>query len=224
VSHATTRSAPAVMPVEKTFLRYSKSARVASSAESSTVKPQSLAWRTMLRVMSSTSARVFFSFASMWRSETGMMRWMLSAPAFATASMSVFTPREALQISALKPASAMSFTASSSPSETAANPASITSTPSSSSLLAMRSLFSGVKDTPGVCSPSRRVVSKTLIFSGKRLDKTIPHFPSHSNQNRESSQHIKFTIPRYNRKTIANFPRRFSYREACLSDGAPTIF
>jgi hypothetical protein len=61
--------------------------------------------------------------------------------------------------------------------------------------LAMRSLFSGVKDTPGVCSPSRRVVSKTLIFSGKRLDKTIPHFSSHSNRNRGKRQHIKFTIP-----------------------------
>ena len=44
----------------------------------------------------------------------------------------------------------------------------------------MRSLFSGVKDTPGVCSPSRRVVSKTLIFSGKLLNKAIPHFPSHT--------------------------------------------
>jgi len=59
--------------------------------------------------------------------------------------------------------------------------------------LAMRSLFSGVKDTPGVCSPSRRVVSKTLIFSGKRLDKTIPHFTSHKPK-KEDRQHIKFTI------------------------------
>jgi hypothetical protein len=109
-----------------------------------------------------------------------MIRWMLSAPAFATVSMSLLTPREALQISARNPASAISFTASISPSETAAKPASITSTPNSSSRLAMRSLFSGVKDTPGVCSPSRRVVSKTLIFSGKLLNKAIPHFPSHT--------------------------------------------
>jgi hypothetical protein len=41
-------------------------------------------------------------------------------------------------------------------------------------------LFSGVKDTPGVCSQSRRVVSKTLIFSGKLLNKAIPHFISHT--------------------------------------------
>jgi hypothetical protein len=39
----------------------------------------------------------------------------------------------------------------------------------------MRNLFSGTRDTPGVCSPSRRVVSKNLTDSGKRLNKAIPH-------------------------------------------------
>jgi hypothetical protein len=39
----------------------------------------------------------------------------------------------------------------------------------------MRSLFSGISDTPGVCSPSRRVVSKNLTDLGKRLNKAIPH-------------------------------------------------
>jgi hypothetical protein len=39
----------------------------------------------------------------------------------------------------------------------------------------MRSLFSGTSDTPGVCSPSRRVVSKNLTGLGKRLNKAIPH-------------------------------------------------
>ena len=39
----------------------------------------------------------------------------------------------------------------------------------------MRSLFSGTKDTPGVCSPSRRVVSKKFMRLGKRLNKAIPH-------------------------------------------------
>jgi hypothetical protein len=72
----------------------------------------------------------------------------------------------------------MSFTACISPSETAAKPASIMSTPSSSRRWAILSLFSGVKDTPGVCSPSLKVVSKILIFLGKRFNKAIPHFPS----------------------------------------------
>jgi hypothetical protein len=69
----------------------------------------------------------------------------------------------------------MRLTDSISPSETAANPASIKSTPSSSRRWAIRSLFSGTSDIPGVCSPSRRVVSKNFICLGKRLNKAIPH-------------------------------------------------
>ena len=75
----------------------------------------------------------------------------------------------------------MSFIASNSPSEAAAKPASMASTPRLSRLSAILSLFSGVKETPGVCSPSLRVVSKTLIFSGKLVDKAIPHFLSLEN-------------------------------------------
>ncbi len=84
---------------------------MASSADSSTIKPQSLACLTISLVIWRTCSRVFFSFASMCKSDTGIMRWMLSAPAFATASMSPRVPLEALQISAFKPASAMSLTA-----------------------------------------------------------------------------------------------------------------
>jgi hypothetical protein len=51
------------------------------------------------------------------------------------------------------------------------------STPSSSSFLAISSLSFGVKETPGVCSPSLNVVSKNRIFSGKLSeDKATPHF------------------------------------------------
>jgi len=55
------------------------------------------------------------------------------------------------------------------------------STPSLSRLSAILSFFSGVNETPGVCSPSLRVVSKTLIFLGKLDDKAIPHFVSLEN-------------------------------------------
>jgi hypothetical protein len=75
----------------------------------------------------------------------------------------------------------MSFIASISPSEAAAKPASMASTPSWSKFSAILSFFSGVKETPGVCSPSLRVVSKTLIFLGKLDDKAIPHFVSLEN-------------------------------------------
>ena len=51
-------------------------------------------------------------------------------------------------------------TASKSPGDAAGKPASITSMPRRTRPFAI-SIFSGVcKDTPGVCSPSRRVVSK----------------------------------------------------------------
>jgi hypothetical protein len=46
------------------------------------------------------------------------------------------------------------------------------------------------------------VVSKTLILSGKRLDKTIPHFPSHSNEKRRNRQHIRFTISEFTQSWI----------------------
>jgi hypothetical protein len=89
--------------------------------------------------------------------------------------MSDLTPLEQLHISAFKPSLVISLMASISPSEEDANPASMTSTPSSSNFLAIWSLCSGIKETPGVCSPSLRVVSKILIFLGKLLDKAIPH-------------------------------------------------
>ena len=51
-----------------------------------------------------------------------------------------------------------------SPSEVMAEPASIKSKPISSSLDAILNFSIEFKETPGVCSPSRKVVSKTLTF------------------------------------------------------------
>src|SRR5919108_3153313 len=59
----------------------------------------------------------------------------------------------------------MALIACISPCDTIGNPASIASTPSSSSLIAIWIFWSGVIVTPGVCSPSLRVVSKILILS-----------------------------------------------------------
>ena len=61
--------------------------------------------------------------------------------------------------------SATSFTAAKSPGLAMAKPASITSTFSRSSARAMRSFSSPVMDAPGLCSPSRRVVSKMMTRS-----------------------------------------------------------
>ena len=57
---------------------------------------------------------------------------------------------------------AIARTASKSPLDAAGKPASITSTRSRSSCLAMRSFSSRVMDAPGLCSPSRSVVSKMI--------------------------------------------------------------
>src|SRR5512138_2386613 len=60
---------------------------------------------------------------------------------------------------------AMSWTASQSPFEDAGKPASITSTRSRSSWRAIRIFSSLVIDAPGLCSPSRNVVSKMIKWS-----------------------------------------------------------
>ena len=59
---------------------------------------------------------------------------------------------------------AIARTASKSPLDEAGKPASITSTRMRSSARAMRSFSSLVMDAPGLCSPSRMVVSKMMSF------------------------------------------------------------
>jgi hypothetical protein len=115
------------------------------------------------------------NLTSMCKSEVGIIIATPEAPLLSTASTSFLVPLAALKTLALKPCLAMRLTDSISPSETAANPASIKSTPSASRRWAIRSLFSGTSDIPGVCSPSRRVVSKNFTCLGKRLNKAIPH-------------------------------------------------
>ncbi len=60
---------------------------------------------------------------------------------------------------------AIDRTASKSPLDDAANPASITSTRRRSSCRAIRSFSSLVIEAPGLCSPSRSVVSKMISLS-----------------------------------------------------------
>jgi hypothetical protein len=57
-------------------------------------------------------------------------------------------------------------TASKSPLEATGKPASIISTPSLSICLASSSFSFGSRLAPGDCSPSLKVVSKIIIFSG----------------------------------------------------------
>ena len=63
----------------------------------------------------------------------------------------------------------ISLTALKSPGDEIGKPASMISTPISSNSSAMRSFSSCVIAAPGDCSPSRRVVSKILIFFNSML-------------------------------------------------------
>ena len=56
----------------------------------------------------------------------------------------------------------MRRTASISRSDTAGKPASMTSTPAAARALAMTTLSSTEKRTPGICAPSRKVVSEMV--------------------------------------------------------------
>ena len=67
--------------------------------------------------------------------------------------------------SAFKFALVIILTASRSPSDITGKPVSIASIPNSSSFFAMFNFFSGESETPGVCSPSRNVVSNILTFN-----------------------------------------------------------
>jgi hypothetical protein len=85
-----------------------------------------------------------------------------------------------VQHSALSPASDIRRIASHSPVDAAAEPASTTLTPIEESFSAIWSFSCGSSETPGVCSPSRKVVSKKRKFS---TNKTICHGSSTTIEN-----------------------------------------
>ena len=97
-------------------------------------------------------------------SEQARKTWTESTPHWIAVSMSSFSALARPQISAERPAFAIRRTPSCSPFEVIGKPASMTSTPSLSSACAIWSFSSGMSETPGVCSPSRSVVSKTLTI------------------------------------------------------------
>src|SRR5438034_3424745 len=109
------------------------------------------------------------SFICMWIGELAMNVWtrpdfapFSASPARRTSlSLARASPHTVLSLIAL----AIAFTAAKSPLDDAGNPASMTSTLSRSSCLAMRIFSSLVIDAPGLCSPSRKVVSKIIKWS-----------------------------------------------------------
>ena len=136
---------------------------VASSAENSTLTPKPLAYLTASAACFSICSLVMCSLCSRWMSDEARKTWIPLMPQPIAVSMSAFSARARPQTSARRPALEIKRTASCSPFEVIGKPASMTSTPSLSSACAISSFSCGVSDTPGVCSPSLRVVSKILI-------------------------------------------------------------
>jgi hypothetical protein len=100
-----------------------------------------------------------------------------SAPrsASAAASTSNGTARASAHTDAPRTARATSFTARRSAADAAGKPASITSTRIAASACAISTFCAALKQTPAVCSPSRKVVSNTTTRS-ETLDMTRSWF------------------------------------------------
>ncbi len=161
--------APASMAASMIRQRKSISERPASSQENSTSAHRLRAFFTARTACSTTWSGCMRSLYCMWIGLVAIKVWMRPelAPASASAarSMSASTARARLHTVLSLMLSATSFTAAKSPGLAMAKPASITSTFSRSSARAMRSFSSPVMDAPGLCSPSRRVVSKMMTRS-----------------------------------------------------------
>ena len=161
--------APSLITASMIRQRKSISDRPASSHENSTSAMPLRAKRTAWRAATRTSSGDMRSFFSMWIGLVAMKVWMrpdlagLTASSARAMSLSKARHRPATVESLM--ASATALTASKSPLEAAGNPASMTSTRIRSSWRAMRSFSSRVMEAPGLCSPSRKVVSKMINWS-----------------------------------------------------------
>jgi|GEM_PF-5660591 len=132
-------------------------------AENMHFAPWSLIYSTAFTAMVTTSSLLFLIVCILWMSEVDTNVCIISTLQSMQASRSFVRTRARPQTSRLRPSLAMALTFCLSPSEETGKPASSTSTPSLSSCRAILSFCSLVSDTPGVCSPSRSVVSKIVL-------------------------------------------------------------
>ena len=161
--------APAAMTCSIIRHRKSISERPASSGENSTLLVYSRAHFTDFTACSITCEGSMRSFFSMWMGlvainvcTRGDFAPLTASPQRRTSfSFARASPHTVLS----RTAAATALTDAKSPSLAAGNPASITSTRMRSNWRAMRSFSSLVIDAPGLCSPSRMVVSNMINFS-----------------------------------------------------------
>ncbi len=162
--------APALMAASTQRARKSASVRLPSSADHSTSATKRRARVTEAVTASSTERGSIFSLYFMCSGEVLMKVWMRGRSAARNASaarlMSPGAERARPQMTGPRTAPAMACTLSKSPGEAMGKPASITSAPSSASAWASRNFSARFIEKPGDCSPSRKVVSKTMTRSG----------------------------------------------------------
>ncbi len=161
--------APAAITCSMMRHRKSISERPASSGENSTLLVYSRAHLTARTACSITCDGSMRSFFSMWMGLVAMnvctrgdFAPLTASPQRRTSSsLARASPHTVLS----RTAAATALTDSKSPSLAAGKPASMTSTCMRSSWRAMRSFSSFVIAAPGLCSPSRIVVSNMINFS-----------------------------------------------------------
>ena len=102
-----------------------------------------------------------------WSGDEAMKRRTMSASVRLAASMSSVLSLDRTRVCALSPCCAIVFAVCSSVGLTAGNPISISGMPMSSRSCAMVSFCDGVYDMVGICSPSLRVLSYSMMSSGR---------------------------------------------------------
>ena len=120
-------------------------------------------------VAARTCSRVFLMVYSRWTSDVGMKTWTISTSQSMHASTSAGSDRARPHTCAERPRPLMALTISCSAAEDAGKPASMVWTPMFERCSAIPNFSSRVNEMPGVCSPSRSVVSKTVTFFFARL-------------------------------------------------------
>src|SRR6478735_4200042 len=169
--------APSLITASSTRQRKSTSERLPSSGENSMSGQWFLAKRMESFACSYTCSGVMRSFFSMCNALVARKTCRRQAFASFSASMPRWMSRSFARhrpaTTESLTAAATAFTASKSPLDEAGKPASITSTFMRSRARAMRSFSSRVMEAPGLCSPSRMVVSKMIKLS---LGMSVPWY------------------------------------------------
>ncbi len=173
--------APASITASMIRHRKSVSERPASSGENSTLSVKRLATFTESTACASTSSGCIRSFIFIWMGEVAIKVWIrdeaagFKASPARTISFSSARARPHTVLSLITEATA--FTDSKSPGLATGKPASIISTCIFSSALAIRTFSSFVMEAPGLCSPSRKVVSNIINWSCT-VDSLLMTWPS----------------------------------------------